>query len=82
MRLVAVAVPPIVDCNHAVARIAQRLQPARMHPVDQRGGGKAVDQQDRIARRIALVEKGKLQSIMLEGGKGGGVKMQGLAPHA
>ena len=35
-----------------------------------------MDQQDRIARGIALVEKGKLQPVMLERGKSGGVEMQ------
>ncbi len=82
MWLVALPMAAIVDGDHTVAGIAERLQPARMHPVDQRRRGKAVDQEDRIARRIALIEKGKLQSVVLEGGKGGGVEMQGLAPHA
>ncbi|MNY28204.1 hypothetical protein D3C86_1621640 [compost metagenome] len=69
MRLVACAMATIVNGDHPVARIAQRFQPARMDPVDIGAGGKAVDQQNRIARRITLVEIGKAKAVMGKIGK-------------
>ncbi len=65
-RLVAGAMPPVVDGNDTVAGITQSLQPARMNPVDARRRGKAMDQQHRRAGGIPLVEESEFQSIMGE----------------
>ena len=64
MRFVACAMAAIVDGDHPVTRLAQRLHPAGMHPVDIGAGSKAMDQQNRIARRITLIEIGKTKAVM------------------
>lgn len=69
MRLVACAMAAIVDGNHPVARIPECFQPAGMYPVDVRAGGKAMNQQNRLARRITLVEIGKAKAVMGKIGK-------------
>jgi hypothetical protein len=66
LRLVACPVAAIVHGDHPVAGIAERLQPARMDPVDVCSRGKAVDQQHRHTGRIALIKESELQSIMGE----------------
>ena len=48
-RLVALAVAAIVEGDHPPAVVGQRLDPARIDPVDAMVGGEAVDQQDRLA---------------------------------
>ncbi|QTK78577.1 hypothetical protein AT6N2_C0719 [Agrobacterium tumefaciens] len=69
MWLVACAMAAIVDGNHPVAGVTQRLQPAGMHPVDIGAGRKAVDQQNRVTRRITLVKIGKAKTVMGKIGK-------------
>lgn len=69
MRLVACAMAAIVDGNHPVTGVTKRFQPAWMHPVDVGAGGKAVNQQNRIARRITFIEIGKAKAVMGKIGK-------------
>jgi len=49
----------VVEGDDPVAGVAERLQPARMNPVDIGRGGKTVDQQHRRAGWIAFIEKGE-----------------------
>ena len=68
-RLVALPVAAIVEGDHPPAVVGQRLDPARIDPVDAMVGGEAVDQQDRLAAVVALrgdVDKGQPQAVGIE----------------
>ena len=54
VEFLAPAVTAVVERHHAASRMGQRLDPARVHPVDAVVGGEAVDQQDRLATVAAL----------------------------
>ena len=75
MRLGACTMAAIVDRDHPVARVPQRSQPTRIDPVDACRRGKAMDEQDRIACRIAIVEIGKLKPVIVKAGKRRGVEI-------
>src|SRR5690606_38498980 len=47
----------------------------RVDPVDERAGGKSVDEQHRLSLPIALVEVGQLEAIMGKGGKHRGIEV-------
>jgi len=51
------AMASVVDGDRPPTGLLQRLDPARIHPVDDAGGGKSVDQEDRLAVAISLVGK-------------------------
>ena len=58
------AVAADIERDHPPAGLGQTGHPSGMHPVYRRVGGKAVDQDDRLA--FALVEKRDLDPIVLE----------------
>src|SRR5437763_59788 len=58
------AVAAIIERDHAAVVAHERRDPAGLHPVDLLVGGKAMHQDDRLAR--ALVEIGDLDVTMCE----------------
>ena len=74
VELLALAVPAVVDGDDAEAVAGEQAHPARLDPVGAHAGGKAVDQQHRVAR--ALVDEGEPHAIGIEGlhGRAPGVR--------
>ncbi|MCY1244639.1 hypothetical protein D9M72_577290 [compost metagenome] len=65
----ALAMPAVVERDHTVAGIAQRLQPARKNPVDVGARGKPMNEKNGCAGWITFVEEGNLQAFMGKVGK-------------